>query len=123
VGSVLGASDSAAGQRNVGQLGMQFFADVSQLGIDAVARRAFGPRVAAVLTGPVAWVAGESLTPSVSHRDFSEIIRDSSGRTSAAEKREALYQLWQAYDRFGGSWHSGQKRELLECTDIVYQLR
>jgi hypothetical protein len=104
-------------------LGITFTKDIGSKGIAAVATRLF-PRAAAALAGPVGWAAfvgSQVLTPTEISCDFPEVIRDSSGHTSLPQKQEALLQMWKQYDKFGASWKSGQKRELLQDTEIVYR--
>jgi hypothetical protein len=107
-----------------GSLAQRFVVDASTEGAVLVIPRVFGPRVAAVLLGPVAWLASvgaEVLSSTPVGRDPAELILDQSGRTSVREKQEALGMLWRQYDRRGTSWTAGQRRELLDLTDLVYR--
>jgi hypothetical protein len=105
------------------QLGLTFAKDVASKGFSTVATKLF-PEAAAVLSGPVGWVAfvgQQVLVPTEISREPTEIIRDNSGHTSLPQKQEALFQMWKQYEKFGANWKEPQERELLQNTEIVYQ--
>lgn len=78
-----------------------------------------------MLSGPFAIAATlvtEVVTPEQTSRDFTEIIDNSSGRASLADKQEAFREMWVAYHKFGKyNWNAQQKRELLQLTEHVYR--
>jgi uncharacterized protein YndB with AHSA1/START domain len=77
----------------------------------------------AVLAGPTALAATvttEVLTPEPTGRDHCEIISDSSGRTSLADKQRALYQWTQLCEKYHGTWNPGEVQRLVDGYAIVY---
>jgi hypothetical protein len=109
-------------QEAIGGLGVDIAKDIASYGLKEYAATVFGPRIAAVLSGPVGWVAGiatEVLRPEQLGADPPEIIRDTSGRYSTKEKQEALAAAWKAFDKNGDSWSSTRRKQLDELNAIV----
>jgi hypothetical protein len=123
-GKVINADTDKKREEATGDLGFKIASDVAKLGFEKYATTVFGEKVAAVLLGPVAFVASigaDVVTPAPTARDPQEIIRDQSGASSLTDKREALYTIWRQYSRYGDQWQPVQKKQLEELTDIVYR--
>lgn len=122
--AIFKSTDDVERSRSISDFATKLSLDVSQHGAKAVVTRLF-PEAAAVLGGPVAWVAtvgSETLASTETSRDFTESIRDKSGRVSVAEKRQALSRELQAYDKYGSGWVAAQQLELLENIRLMSSL-
>jgi hypothetical protein len=95
-----------------------FLKDLAQQSLEELAPKLFGQygtRALAVLAGPVAWTAtvgGEVLSSTEISRDFPEVIRDTSGRSSLADKQRALAAMTKEYAKYGQNWGKGQVQVL-----------
>jgi hypothetical protein len=131
--NVYSAETPAQREQAEGEVGKQIVSDALRTdlvneGIKTVAPRVFGKTVGLVVAGaaPLAIESGGILFDSVkTDRDPTEVIRDSGGNVSLAEKQQALVQMWHGYERMQSQTANGQrssqlKQELWINTNIVY---
>jgi hypothetical protein len=122
-GKIANADTDKQREEAIGELGAKVASDIAKQGLEKYAGLLFGKKIAAVLLGPVAFVASigaDVLTSTPTTQDPQEIILDNSGSSSLNDKREALYTMWRQYSHYGGQWQPVQKLQLLELTGIVY---
>jgi len=101
--------------------------DLVKEGVTRVATRLFGEEVGLLLAG-VAGVTAEgggiALESTKTGQDATEIIRDTSGKNSLAEKQSALMNMWETYGRTASqvpqATRNEIRRELWINSNVVY---
>lgn len=118
---VLKTEDSHERTQAEGKLGLKFASDLASKPFTKMVGKLFGEQYAGVLLGPVGWVATDVLSSTEERPDPVWVLHDDSGRSTPADKKQALCDLWQQYDRYGDHWSRQQVVDLLRNTDAIDQ--
>jgi hypothetical protein len=119
VGEVVDREDSHERTQAEGTLGLKFASDLAAKPFTKMVGRLFGERYADVLLGPIGWATLDVLSSTEERLDPVWVLHDNSGRSTLTDKKEALCDLWQQYDKYGDHWSKQQIVGLLRDTDAL----